>query len=158
MTKQTKQLPRTKTQEYSEVRYCYLKDPKDQRRVMAIGTRLTSGQVEWVTAINNPADRFEKKMAHVIINGRFERGKTHGEKSLDGGRPLEIVVRSIANKEFLECDIASRIAKAHLPDFEKVTMRKQLDTELLCDKIVTSKRPSARAKVVAAVKNKTKAK
>jgi hypothetical protein len=130
----------------TQIRYCYLKDPKKPERILTIGRQLVGeNKVQWTYCINNPIDKFQKKRAHSIIEGRIAKNKDVICKYPEGIRPIHHVVEAIATNMFGQDPLASRIAKAHLPEFQKISERKKQLAQP--PTTVTKKKvPSARAK------------
>lgn len=99
-----------------KVRYCYLRDPKNPKRVMTIGRVLSGNTVSWTYCISNPKDLFIKKTSRTIIEGRIKKAKTRTMELAKDRRTIEHIVSELADSS--EDILAARIARAHVDSFK----------------------------------------
>lgn len=131
-----------------KVRYCYLRDPRDYNRVLTIARVLDGDFVHYECAVNNieyisayedekkhldtkKSDVFSRHLGRSIALGRLKANPiTISVSGTD--RAIEKVVEAIATEDLDDLpsavqrrrQICKRIARSHLPSFQKFSQLK----------------------------------
>lgn len=87
------------TTSQTNVKYLYLRDPKNTARVIAVARTvdLVARQIHYALAICSPGDLYKKEVSRTIASGRLHADRTNS--TFCGTIPLgeETPVRSVVN-------------------------------------------------------------
>lgn len=123
-----------------DMRFCYLRDPEDKRRVLSIGRVVTNNytQVNWVFCVNDPKDQFCRRVSRNILRGRMKNTGCYNADLAADQRVLITVLEEIATSS--QPSRARTIAKFYLPKFKAEQQHREYIKEVLppIDLIVTN--------------------